>query len=464
MNGDKSLINVKLVKFVTETDFSHLPKKLIAYTKLCILDTTGYAIAGSRPKNSRFIPVDIMTWGGCREATIIGRQAKASALDAFHDNIYAGDSSEFDRSSYLGSMHPGRSVIHAALAIGEKLNASYMDVITATILVYEIILRVGHALRPIGWPLHEPYPNSVLGSYCFSLPGVTNIAARLIGIDIQRLATSEGNITTATNNEQRQEPFIEPEKSIPTDNKVRSILSGILTFLQQKPDSNVTINEELIDDITTQLSNSATLTQRLGNKYLTAEVGLRPTLLCHFIKPYIWAAKKAIGTGFVDINKIQQINVTGPQWLRAVKSKYVQHASCRMAAAMALLANGLDPEPSWYVNGEFENPIVKTIAQKVRFFEDIEGWFDWSSSLIYPVSVLIKTTDIFPRTASVKYKVKEIDNVVTKKRFITCFSDNTVDILGEKRAQELQKILLSGEDTKISELMKLTRRKNRWIL
>ena len=67
---------------------------------------------------------------------------------------------------------------------------------------------------------------------------------------------------------------------------------------------------------------------------------------------------------------------------------------------------------------------------KVRFFEDIEGWFDWASSLIYLVRVMIKTTDIFPRTASVKYKVKEIDNVVTKKRFITCFADNTYDLLG----------------------------------
>ena len=77
---------------------------------------------------------------------------------------------------------------------------------------------------------------------------------------------------------------------------------------------------------------------------------------------------------------------------------------------------------------------------------------------------MIKTTDIFPRTASVKYKVKEIDNVTTKKRFLTCFADNTFNLLGEKRAQELQKIFFSGEDTKISELMKLTRPKNRWIL
>jgi len=454
----------KLIKFVRDTGYSQLPSRLIEHARLCLLDTIGCTVAaGSQSETGTLQPVHTMTWNTCREATRIGRRAKASASDAFRVNAYASSCLDFDRGKSFQYMHPGRLLILSALAAGEKLNVSYKELITAIILGYEVLLRVGRAVRPIGWPLDELHPDTKFSPYCFSLPGTAGIVLKLLDMN----TNGETNIGTRpisqASGNHTQKSSEGSANTILADNKVTRLISSMVSLLTETCDSNtplsVPVDEERISTITAKLGNSTELTARLEQKYLITEVGFIPTSQCYYVQSPIMAVKKALRGEYMDMDRIRWIDLIGLQWLAAIKNKHTEDVAGRMATATALLINNVNPEVAWYLNGELENTTVRVLASKIRFFDDLNSWMDLIESRDYLFRAVIETTDGRRRLEIVKHEIKGIDDVTTENQFKTRFSDYTSYTLGDEKAQKLQKALLEQDDIGVRDLMKLVQPK-----
>jgi 2-methylcitrate dehydratase PrpD len=137
-----------LADFVVETYFNDLSEEVIDHTKICILDWLGAALAGSLEPPAKIVTSIIKEMKGKRESTIIGVDFKTSCLNASLVNGVFGHAVELDDIHREAIIHPGASVIPAALAIAERANVSGRDFITSIVLGYEVEIRIGMAINP----------------------------------------------------------------------------------------------------------------------------------------------------------------------------------------------------------------------------------------------------------------------------------------------------------------------------
>lgn len=137
-------ITQKLVDFVTESNFSRLPKDVVHETKRILLDSFGCALAGLSTDKGRFSIRLAKKLGGSPESTIIGLGDKVSSVNAAFANGELINALDMDPILYPAHVSP--YVIPSALAIAESRKASGRDLILSVALGHEISYRLGRSL------------------------------------------------------------------------------------------------------------------------------------------------------------------------------------------------------------------------------------------------------------------------------------------------------------------------------
>lgn len=128
-----------VANFITTTTFSQLPTQLIARAKLHLLDTLGVALAGSTQSSSKqgrhgitLLPDSqgkIPIWGSMQTAN-----TTAAALA----NGIAAHALDFDDTHTDSITHGSAVLTPIAFALGETLNASNEEILTAWVIGWEV--------------------------------------------------------------------------------------------------------------------------------------------------------------------------------------------------------------------------------------------------------------------------------------------------------------------------------------
>ena len=164
----------QLAEFVADTRFEDLPPDTIAAGRDVVLDTLGAITAGSRlPENAGFAQL-APKMSGPGKASIVGHPHRVQPVWATFVNATAGVALEMDEGNRVGGGHPSIHVTPGALAVGEDLDSSGRDVLTAIILGYEVISRVGTATEVKA----EVHSHGTWGTI-----GTAAATARLLGFD-----------------------------------------------------------------------------------------------------------------------------------------------------------------------------------------------------------------------------------------------------------------------------------------
>ncbi len=164
----------RLAEFVVDTRAEDLPPDTIAAARNVVLDTLGAITAGSRlTENANFAKL-AGEMGGPGNAGIIGHGIRTQPVWATMVNATAGVSLEMDEGNRVGGGHPSIHVTPGALAMGEDLDSSGMDVLAAIIVGYEVTSRIGTAteVKP------EVHSHGTWGTI-----GTAAATARLLGFD-----------------------------------------------------------------------------------------------------------------------------------------------------------------------------------------------------------------------------------------------------------------------------------------
>ncbi len=171
----------RLAEFVADTRFEDLPPGAIAAARDVVLDTLGAITAGSRlDENANFARL-AAEMSGPGKASIVGHPYRVQPVWATFVNGAAGVALEMDEGNRVGGGHPSIHVTPGALAVGEDLGSSGRDVLTAIILGYEVISRVGTAtqVKP------EVHSHGTWGTI-----GTAAATARLMGFDAGETKTA----------------------------------------------------------------------------------------------------------------------------------------------------------------------------------------------------------------------------------------------------------------------------------
>lgn len=182
----------ELAAFAAAVDRDRLPRPVVESFVHRVLDTVGICVAASALDTSDMVRHVASAWGGPGEARIIGSADRLPAAAAGFVNGVLAHSLDYDDTHLPSVLHPSASIVPAALAVGEAVNAPARDVIAAAAAAYEVCIRTGMAGydRALG--------NSVFferGWHATSICGtlaVAVMAARLYGLGADGIGHAMG--------------------------------------------------------------------------------------------------------------------------------------------------------------------------------------------------------------------------------------------------------------------------------
>jgi 2-methylcitrate dehydratase PrpD len=165
----------KLARWIGNTHHEMIPKVVLEKAKLSILDTIGVTIAGGEDDVGRMIKDYVNSLGGKPSCTMIGTSIRTSPPLAALGNGVMGHALDLDDISYSYLGHPSVSVLPAALAIGELMDATGIQVLGAYIIGTEVACKVGAMVSP-------KYYEDGWHSCVISVFGATAAAGKLLGL------------------------------------------------------------------------------------------------------------------------------------------------------------------------------------------------------------------------------------------------------------------------------------------
>jgi len=179
---------VRLARYAAALRYEDLPAEIVATAKACITDTVGAIVCGAALPWSRIVIRYARRTGPGGKSHILGSpgpalQAPAAALA----NGALAHAFELDSLTRPGAgVHPGATLLPAALAIAQQRGQGGRDLITAFVAGCEVMVRIGRATG---------HTNEERG---FHAPGTTGpfggavAAGHLFGLDAAAMTQAIG--------------------------------------------------------------------------------------------------------------------------------------------------------------------------------------------------------------------------------------------------------------------------------
>jgi 2-methylcitrate dehydratase PrpD len=171
--------------FAAETSYSDLPGSIVDKSKLYLLDTLACGFIGSQYAWAEMVESMARDAGGNAQASLFNREAKVSAgQGAFVNGVMIGG---FECEHVGHSSHPSGTITPAALAAAELQGATGKDLLTALIVGYETVCRIGSSQAggvELERGFHTPATNGPFGA--------TVASGNVFGFDSSTIANAMG--------------------------------------------------------------------------------------------------------------------------------------------------------------------------------------------------------------------------------------------------------------------------------
>src|SRR5204863_1474797 len=136
----------RLASYIAQAPKKRLPAAVAEKTKHHILDTIAAMVSGARLPPGRQAISYARTRGGTREACVVTTGIVTSAENAALANGMLAHADETDDSHAPSLTHPGCGIVPAALAMGERAQASGEALLRAVALGYDVGCRLTMSL------------------------------------------------------------------------------------------------------------------------------------------------------------------------------------------------------------------------------------------------------------------------------------------------------------------------------
>jgi 2-methylcitrate dehydratase PrpD len=175
----------ELASFVAGTCFDNLPEWLVERARVYVLDNLAAGFLGSTRSWSSIVADTFRELGGAPQASIFARSWRTDvSRAALINGVMMG---AFEAEHIGHAAHPSATVFPAALAFAEHRQASGQAFLTAMLLGYEVVCRVGAAqtrATEIERGFHNPGVNGAFGAAA--------AVGKLLGLDAQALSWALG--------------------------------------------------------------------------------------------------------------------------------------------------------------------------------------------------------------------------------------------------------------------------------
>lgn len=153
-----------LADFVAALRLRDIPATVVDAARRQILDCTGVGLAAAGISACGPVVEMARSWGGAREAGVIGHDFGAPAALAALANGSLMRALDFDDTHLESLVHASSVVVPAALAVGQETGSSGADVLAAVVAGTEVCARIG-AAAPGRFHAHGLDATSIAGPF-----------------------------------------------------------------------------------------------------------------------------------------------------------------------------------------------------------------------------------------------------------------------------------------------------------
>jgi 2-methylcitrate dehydratase PrpD len=297
----------KYSDFITELKFNDLPDRVVKKAKCTLLDFLAAALAGFHKGHIGHIVLDFLrNKKAIRESTVIGSGDRLACDDAALANGVFAHSVELDDGYRYGTLHPSVSVVPAALAVGEKLRVNGEQLLSAIVVGYEILLRIGASINKENSHLLRGFhTTSTCGPF-----GAAAATAKLLGLNAQETiyALSIAGLQGAGLQEVLSEnPMIKPFQAGKASQS--GVIAGFLAQLGAKGPKTILSGKRGFLRAMSDSHDPTILTDSLGAKYKILETYTKPYPTCRHVHPSIDLALKMQREHSIDYKEIEKIEI-----------------------------------------------------------------------------------------------------------------------------------------------------------
>lgn len=179
-----------LVERALAIDYAGSPDWVRMLARQCFLDWFAVTLAGIHDPLVDLLLDDARADGGVEVATVVGRGARSTRMQAALVNGTASHVLDYDDVNLNINGHPSAVLVPTALAMAESVDASGVELLTAFLAGYEFACRAGRLVAP-GHYLRGYHATATVGAL-----GAAVVCSRLLRLDAERTATAVGIAAT----------------------------------------------------------------------------------------------------------------------------------------------------------------------------------------------------------------------------------------------------------------------------
>ncbi len=211
-----------IAQWASEYRLEEAPPEVVERMKVLILDLLRVVAVGARMPWSRAARRLAVELGGNPECSILLYSDRIDAARAAFANGVFAHAIDLD-DTHVGSMlHPGASVLPAALAASQLADASGPELLAAAICGYEVGLRTGLAVQP------SQFHRGFMATPTCGTLGAAVAVGKLLGMDAEGLA---GTLGVAASYSGGLAQFYKSGSTVKRINAARAAESGVVAAL-----------------------------------------------------------------------------------------------------------------------------------------------------------------------------------------------------------------------------------------
>jgi len=439
-NNNETGITQTLAKFASNVNYEDLPPDVVDRAKYFCLDFAGVTLNGSTTDSAKAVVRALDDVGRSGPSTIVGTNKRALPEYAAMANGTAFHSIEMDDVNNEASLHPGVVAFPTALAMADIAPVSGKDFISAVVAGYDVIIRLGRALKPKEHYGRGFHPTGTCGAF-----GGAAVAARLLGLqgDDYTHALGIAGSQAAGSMEylaqgawtKRLHPGWSAHSGIWAALLARAGYSGPTTILEGR--------DGFLNAYSGDPDPSLVL-KDLGEEYQVTRTGVKPHACCRYNQGPIDCLLEIGKSNDFQAMDIEEVKIgVLSQGMRLVaepveakrnpKSVVDMQFSMHFAAAVALSYGSASLKE--YAIGVPDRPEVRHIMDRVQCVTDPK--LDAQTPKLFPAWAEVRTADGRTMRSELTYPKGDPENPVTWDEMRTKFNLLSAPVISSQRQQEI---------------------------
>jgi 2-methylcitrate dehydratase PrpD len=443
-------ITEKLCRFATELSYEQFNRKVVEHAKIAVLDTTGVMLGGSATEPGRAIIDFVVHADEKREASIVGVSDMTSHQGAALVNGSLAEILELQDGHRDSGLHPSSVIPATAMALSEYATVNGREFVTAIVIGYELMTRIGRAVRL------SHVRTGTIGAGIYGAFASAATAGRLVGLDQNRMVDALGiagyfaPLSLSGNYD---------GKTIKPVNTGQAAWVGIMSaFLALKGfTGSRDILSELYAETSPKIDESLALS-KLGKSFQITNLYLKRFPCCRFIHAAADATLALVTDHPIDPESINNIVVrtfeiaTGLAGHTDVNSNYVE---CQFSIPYVVAAAVMDKQVTvqQFFSERRAEPLTHRLAKKVRV--TLDKGIDKQFPNKYAATVTIRMKNGRTYIRHVGHPRGDPENPLTDSELTAKFRQMSMPVLGEKKTDEAVKRILALEgESDIADLVR----------